>query len=238
MKNIELTNLTQLDYPITEAMNTLCTNLSFSGRSVKKVLVTSCRAGEGKSFVSVNMARALAGDGKNVVVVDADLRRSSMLATYTKDRKMRGLAHYLAEQAEWESIVHQTSVDGFYIVFNGQSVVNPHALLSTPRLGELLAQLERTFDFVVVDSPPIGLVVDASEIAKACDGVVLVVTNNTIPKKEIGDALAQIERTGCPLLGSVMNKVTFETHAAKKHYYKQYYSHYKSGYYGENKRKK
>ena len=233
MRQVEISNLKALDYPCTEAMNTLCTNLSFAGRSVKKILVTSCRAGEGKTFLSLNLMRMLAADGKNVVLVDADMRRSVLMSTYgiAQDKKQKGLAHYLADLCDWEQILYQTNIEGAYIIFHGQSVVNPHGLLSTPRLAQLMSQLERTFDMVIVDTPPIGLVVDAAEIAKVCDGVIFAVTNNTIPRKEMGDALAQIQRTGCPILGVVINKVTFDTHSAKKHYYKTYYSHYRSGYY-------
>jgi capsular exopolysaccharide synthesis family protein len=187
----------------------------------------------------MNLARALAGDGKNVVVVDADMRRSTMMSSYgvQLENKPVGLAHYLAEQCEWESIIYQTNIEGAYVIFHGQSVVNPHALLTTPRLSQLFSQLERAFDMVLVDTPPVGLVVDAAEIAKSCDGVVFALVNNTIGRKEMAEAVSQIERTGCPILGVVMNKVTFETHSAKKHYYKTYYSHYTNGYYKDADKK-
>jgi capsular exopolysaccharide synthesis family protein len=233
MKKIELTKLPSLDYPTIEGINTLCTNLSFSGRNIKKILVTSCHAGDGKTFIAMNLLRFLANNGKRVCLVDSDMRRSQLVAEFgvKLEKKPLGLAHYLAEQCDWESIINQTNIDGGYIVFHGQSVANPHALLTTVKLSQLMSQLERMFDIIIVDSPPIGLVIDAAEIAKCCDGILFVLTNNTISRSEMSDSMRQLDRTGVPILGSVMNKVTFNTHSSKKHYYKSYYSHYKSGYY-------
>ncbi|GHU71431.1 tyrosine-protein kinase CpsD [Clostridia bacterium] len=238
MNQINLTKLPVLDYPTTEALNTLCTNISFSGKSTRVIMNTSCRAGEGKSFLTMNLMRALAGEGKNVVLVDADIRRSTIVKTYAENPalKPKGLAHYLADLCSWEDILYQTNIEGAYLIFHGRSVANPHALLTTDKLNQLITQLLRSFDIVLVDTPPIGLVVDAAEIAKCCHGVLLTVTNGVITRKELSDAVAQIQRTGCPILGVVMNKVTFDTHSSRSHYYKTYYSHYKSGYYGEKEK--
>ena len=233
MKTAIFNNLVELDYACKEAMNTLCTNFSFAGRNVKKVVMTSCQPGEGKSFVTINLMRTLAELGKNVVVVDADMRRSVLIPQYEiqVDSKPRGLAHYLAEQCGLDDIVYKTNIDGAYMVFHGQDVVNSLALLTTPRLRQLLDELANAFDVVLIDSPPIGLIIDAAEIARSCDGVVFVVSNNTIARRELLDARVQMEKAGCNILGAVLNKVTFDTHSAKKHYYKTYYSHYNSGYY-------
>jgi capsular exopolysaccharide synthesis family protein len=236
LKYLELANLPALDYACSEGMNTLCANLAFAGKNVKSILVTSCHAGEGKTFLALNLARALAGTGKNVILVDGDMRRSKFQSTYGRsvDKPPQGLAHYLAELCEWEEAVCQTNIDGLYMIGHGRSVANPFALLTSPRLPQLIAQLERSFELAIFDSPPVGLVVDAAEIAKSCKGVLLTVTSGQIAKKEMTDAVKQIELTGTPILGFVMNKVTFDTHSAKKHYYKAYYSHYQSGYYDKD----
>jgi capsular exopolysaccharide synthesis family protein len=233
LKHAEWTKLTELDYPCTEALNTLCTNLSFSKSNLRSVLITSSRSREGKSFISVNLMRTMVGLGKSVVLIDADMRRSAVIAQYgvQLEKNTMGLAHYLAEQCEWEATINQTNIEGAYAIFHGQYVINSLALLTTQRLPRLISQLERAFDMVLIDAPPIGLVIDAAEIAKSCDGALFVVSNNLIPRREMIDARLQIEKTGCPILGAVLNKVTFETHSAKKHYYRTYYSHYTSEYY-------
>jgi len=177
--------------------------------------------------------RTLAELGKRVVVIDADMRRSVLIAQYgiRVNAKPRGLAHYLSEQCDWEEIIYRTNIEGAHIIFHGQDVVNSLALLTTPRLPLLLNQLSEVYDIVLIDSPPIGLIIDAAEIARSCDGAVFVVSNNSIARRELIDARAQLEKAGCHILGAVLNKVTFNTHISKKHYYKTYYSHYSSGYY-------
>ncbi|MDR2657714.1 MAG: CpsD/CapB family tyrosine-protein kinase [Oscillospiraceae bacterium] len=233
MKSADITELPKMDYPCTEALNTLCTNLSFSGFNVKSVMLTSCRSGEGKSFLTLNLMRALAGLGKSVVMIDADMRRSMLISRYgiRTAHKPMGLAQYLASQCECEDVLYQTNIPNAHMIFHGHEVANTLALLNTPRLPQLIQYLERNFDVVLIDSPPIGLIIDSAEIAKYVDGTVFVVTNNTIARRELLEAKNQIAKTGCPILGVVLNKVTFDTHSAKKHYYRTYYSHYSSGYY-------
>ncbi|GHU67156.1 hypothetical protein FACS1894184_06490 [Clostridia bacterium] len=233
MKKAEITELSNLDYPCTEALNTLCTNLSFSGSGVKSVMLTSCRAGEGKSFLALNLMRALAGLGKSVVLVDTDMRRSMLISRYgiRTENKPKGLAQYLAGQCESDDIIYPTNIPNASLVFHGHEVANTLALLNTPRLPALIKDLERRFDLVLFDAPPIGMIIDSAEIAKYMDGTVFVVTNNTVGRRELLDAKNQITKTGCPILGAVLNKVTFDTQSAKKHYYRTFYNHYSSGYY-------
>ena len=96
----------------------------------------------------------------------------------------------------------------------------------------MLDWLSTKFDFVLVDAPPVGMIIDAAEIAKSCDGVLFVITYNTISRREMQEAKLQIERTGCKILGAVLNNVSFDTYTSKKYYYKSYYnSHYESDYY-------
>ena len=92
---------------------------------------------------------------------------------------------------------------------------------------------------ILVDTPPIGAVVDAAEIAKRCDGSVLVVNYNNTRRRELLESKRQMEQSGCPILGCILNKVTFDTLSAKKYYNKTYYNHYyKSGYYTADEKKK
>ena len=233
MKSLELTRFAGLDYSCNEALNTLCTNLSFAGSDVKKIMLTSCHAQEGKSFLSMALMRSLAGIGKNVVLVDADLRRSLLTSRYgvKMEGKPQGLTHYLAGMCPMDDILYKTNIEGAYMILSGRDVANSLTLLSTDRFPNLLDALARMFDVVLVDCPPVGVIIDAAQIAKSCDGVVFVVSNNGVSRRELADARQQIEKTGCPILGAVLNKVTFDTHSSKKYYYKTYYSHYADGYY-------
>lgn len=237
MRYVVLSRFEKLDYACGEAMNTLCTNLEFSGKSVKKIMFTSCRPQEGKSFLTLNMMRTMAGLGKRIVLVDCDLRRSMLESKYISmvEGEKLGMTHYLAGQCQAEDIVYQTNIQNAYLVMVGRDVANSLQLLSTPLLGQLLNRLSESFDYVLVDAPPVGTIIDAALIARDCDGVVFAVSSNQIGRRELVDSVNQIRKTGTPILGSVLNKVEFDSSTAKKYYYKSYYTYYyKKGYENEN----
>ncbi|MDO4356662.1 MAG: CpsD/CapB family tyrosine-protein kinase [Clostridia bacterium] len=238
MKRLEIVRFQTLDYACSEAINTLCTNLSFSGAGVKKILVTSCESSEGKTFLTMNMMRTFAELGKRVVLVDADLRRSMIEAKYGlrfEGGKTIGLAHYLAGMADLDEILYEVGIPGAYMVPVGREVSNSLSLLSTPKFSQLLDRLAAQVDFVLVDAPPMGVIIDAAEIAKSCDGTVLAVKYNAISKRELIEVKQQIQMTGCPILGAVLNNVEFDSYSSKKYYYKSYYSNYAYGYYKPSK---
>ena len=233
MNKIEFTRFAELDYTGDEALNTLCTNLTFAGAGIRRIMMTSCHASEGKSFISMNMLRTFARLGKRVVLVDADLRRSMILARYggrVQKGVQFGLTHYLAGMCSAEDVLYETNMPGAYMVPVGREVNNSLSLLTTQKLSQLLDWLGDKFDFVLVDAPPVGMIIDAAEVAKSCDGVLFVINYNTI--SEMQEAKLQIERTGCKILGAVLNNVSFDSYSSKKYYYKSYYNtHYESDYY-------
>lgn len=239
MKRLEITRFQPLDYACAEAINTLCTNLSFSGAEVKRILVTSCESSEGKTFLTMNMMRTFATLGKRVVLVDADLRRSLIDAKYGlryPQGKSVGLAHYLAGMVGLEDVLYDTGIPGAYMVPVGREVSNSLSLLNTPRFGQLLDRLASQADFVLVDAPPMGVIIDAAEIARYCDGTLLAVKYNAISRRELTDVKRQLEMTGCPILGAVLNSVELDTYSSKKYYYKSYYYNRENNYYTPVKR--
>lgn len=227
MKYASINRLPTLDYPVTEALNTLCTNLSFVNPNIKKIMLTSCRPEEGKSFMSINLMRSLASLGKQVILVDADLRRSVLESRYGINLmgERYGLSHYLAGMCSIEDILYTTDINGAFIVPSGPDVANPMSLLSSTYLPQLLDDLAGLCDIVLIDAPPIGSVIDAAMIARSCDGMFFVVRSNTVTRAELLDARLQIEKTGCAILGTVLNQVATDSRSAKKYYYKAYYNH-------------
>jgi len=238
VKRASISNLEEMDYSGTEALNTICSNLIFAGRDVKKIVMTSCTAGEGKSFLTMHIAQNLARRGKSVVLVDADLRRSYLIKRYgmETDGEWRGLAHFLAGYDDLDDVVYATDLDNVYVIPTGRDVANPIQLLDTQHFEDMMNVLARRFDFVIVDAPPVGLVIDAAEIAKVCDGAVLVIEYNKTRRRDILDAQKQIAQAGCTVLGCIINKVTFDSLSAKKYYNRSYYSHYNSEYYRRDKK--
>lgn len=193
-------------------------------------MITSCHAAEGKSFLSMNIMRTMAKFGKRVALVDADLRRSMITAKYSlqysgEDQK-RGLAHLLVGMAGEDEVIYQTNIEGAYMVPVGREVSNPLPLLNSPRFEALLDHLSQNVDYVLVDAPPVGTVIDAAQIAKSCDGTLIVVNYNSVRRQELIDVKEQLEQTGCPILGTVLNMVEYDNYLNKKYYYKSYYSNY------------
>ena len=226
-----------LDYAGNEALNTICSNLTFSGKNIKKIVITSCEPNDGKSFVSIQTVLNMARRGKRVVLMDADLRLSVLNAHYDIQLagKGYGLAHLLSGQCQIDDIVYETNVPNVFYIPIGTDVQVPLSLIATPDFDNLVTTLGEAFDFVVIDAPPVGMVIDAAEIAKSCDGSVLVLEYNKTHRRALQDAKEQMERTGVPILGCVLNKVTMDRLSTKKYYsYGGKYGRYgKYGKYGE-----
>ena len=233
MNYLNITRFPALDYACTEAMNTLCTNLSYCGTDIRTILFTSRYEQEGKSGIAMNVMRTLAGYGKRVLLVDADLRCSTLARRYRFNyarREAFGLAQYLAGMCELEDAIYQTDLNGAYILPAGRDVLNSMQLLASPRYGEMMAALRQSFDVILVDSPPAGLIVDAIEVAKYCDGAIIVVACNVGRRQDIAEVKENIAKTGCRVLGAVMNGVNLKSFRNRKYYYRseRYSSYYKS----------
>ena len=234
MKQLKIGRFPALDYACSEALNTLCTNLSYCGREVRSSLFTSRYEQEGKSGIAMNVMRTLAGYGKRVLLVDADLRCSTLARRYRftyAQRENAGLAQHLAGMCELQDVVYRTNLPGAFILPAGHEVLNSMQLLASYRYGEMMDALRDEFDIVLVDSPPAGLIVDAIEIARYCDGAVIVVEYNRGRVQDVADVAANLAKTGCKVLGAVMNGVNLKSFRNRKYYYRSerysaYYHHY------------
>ena len=225
-----------LDYAGSEAMNTVCSNISFSGKNVRKIVITSCEPNDGKSFVAIQMASNLAKRGKRVVLVDVDLRLSVMNAHY--DIQLTppgyGLAHFLSGQCEVENVLYETNLANMYLIPIGTDVQAPLSLIATPDFDKMVNALGEMFDYVIIDAPPIGLVIDAAEIAKSCDGSLLVLEYSKTHRRALAEAKRQLDMTGTPILGCILNKVAMDRLSTKKYYsYGGKYGYSKYGRYGK-----
>ena len=234
MRQLKIGRFPALDYACSEALNTLCTNLSYCGREVRTILFTSRYEQEGKSGIAMNVMRTLAGYGKRVLLVDADLRCSTLARRYRftyAQRENAGLAQHLAGMCELQDVVYRTNLPGAFILPAGHEVLNSMQLLASYRYGEMMDALRDEFDIVLVDSPPAGLIVDAIEIARYCDGAVIVVEYNRGRVQDVADVAANLAKTGCKVLGAVMNGVNLKSFRNRKYYYRSerysaYYHHY------------
>lgn len=243
MKQLYFGNFPPLDYACNEALNTLCTNLSFVGKNIRKIMLTSCHSDEGKSFISLNMMRTMAKIGYSVALVDTDLRRSHIVSKYkltdVEGKPLNGIAHFLSGKIEDpEEIIYETDLEGGYFVPIGRKMSNPLPLFNSELLPQFLDFLESKFDYVIIDTAPVGTVIDAAQIAQHCDGALIVVNYNAVHRQELIDTKQLIEQTGCPILGTVLNQVEMGDYSTKKYYYRSSYYRSYYGYSDDSKSKK
>ena len=234
---VELEKLEKLGYGKKEAFNSLRTNLSFCGADIQVIAFTSCTPDEGKSSTVMELGRAMAEDGKRVLLVDADLRKSILVGRHhanSKSGSIKGLSHYLSGQAKLADVLYETNIENLDIVFAGRTTPNPTELLGNQYFDELMRYAREKYDMVLIDTPPLGSVIDTAIIAPKCDGAVLVVEANKCSYRFVQDIKKQVEVTGCKILGVVLNKVKVEKGGYYNRYYKGYYSGYYKPYYGDS----
>ncbi len=238
MRTIELIAEEQNNYFMREAFNTLRTNILFSGKNIKTIVVTSCMAHEGKSTISFETSRSLAESGKKVLLVDADLRKSVMVSRLTKERGITGLSQLLSGQISIEQSIYKTQIEGLDVIFAGPYPPNPTELVGSQAFKELMDAKRDDYDYIIVDAPPLGLVIDAAVMASSCDGAVIVVNTGHIKYRMAQGVKEQLEKSGCKILGVVLNQIDRKrTVGHEDGYYYSYgskYGSYDSGYYGYN----
>ena len=222
MEKIELNDKIELTNQEKEVYRTLRTNLEFTGVENRVIAITSCTRDDGKSTVTYNLARALAQAGKNTVHIDADMRKSVLAGRLGLQGIDKGLSHYLSGQAQMSEIIYATNKKNFFMLPCGVFPTNPTELLGNARLETLLTRLKNTFDYVLIDTPPLGLVIDAAVISKACDGSVLVLAANKSSKTLARTVSTQLKTANPNLIGVVLNKVEVR----KGSYYKKKYGNY------------
>lgn len=195
------------DFFVNEANKSLRTNLGFCGKDKKVITFTSYSPGEGKSTTVINLALSLTDINQKVLIIDADLRKSSLMHKLKAVGVQKGLSHYLSRQARVEDVVYETNVKNLDIMFSGPFPPNPAELLGSQLFGMTVTSLKEYYDYILVDTPPIGSVIDAAVVAEKSDGAIIVIESGAISHKLEQDSIKQLEKTGCPILGVILNKV-------------------------------
>ncbi len=225
---ITLEKIEKLDFMSNEAYKQIRTNIQFCGSNVNVICVTSSLPGEGKSSVSFHLAISMAESSKRVIFIDADLRRSVVIGRYKPDQAVSGLSLYLSDRNSLEDIICETNIPNLDMIFTGPMPPNPAELLEGKSFHELLESLRESYDYVIIDTPPLGSVIDSAIVAKLCDGVVLVIEADGVSYKFIQKVKKQLEQGNCRILGAVLNKVNIKKNAYQ--YYGRKYKHYNSEY--------
>ena len=191
MQTINIERLRKLDYRANEAYKNLRTNIQLCGSDIKVIMLTSTTPGEGKSTVSFNLAVSLAEAGKKVIFIDADLRKSVLVGRYKINTSVKGLTHFLSGINKFEEVMYATNVENFNVVFSGPVPPNPTELLGNKVFKTLIKVLRDLYDYIIIDTPPIGSVIDSAIVAQECDGVAYVMAANDVSYKYAQKGLEQ-----------------------------------------------
>lgn len=219
--SVQLKNLTARDYGYEEALKTLRTNIQFCGRNIKVIMLSSSVPNEGKTDIAFELASSLAQIGKKTLFIDADIRKSVIVSRLQPDRVVHGLSQYLNGQKSKSEIIYKTNVDNLEMIFSGPYSPNPADLLEEAGFSLLIEGIRMEYDYVIIDTPPMINLIDGAIIAPNCDGVVLVIESGAVSYHIIQQVKKQLEKTGCKILGLVLNKVNM-----KGNRYNKYYSAY------------
>lgn len=212
--------------PDAEAYRILRTNIEFNrgNQDANCITITSGGAGEGKSTTLCNLATVCAQGGYSVLLIDADLRRPSMHTLFEVSNAI-GLTNYLTSDVRLEEVVVRTPVENLYFMPSGMLPADSAGILNSQRMSELIADVKSRFDLVLIDSPPILGVSDASVLSNVADLTMLVVQHRKLPRHMLLRVKQTVENVGGKVLGVVLNNVDIRSDSQYA-YYTSYYTYY------------
>lgn len=213
---------------ISEVFRTLRTNIQFMNTQgkLKTILVTSTLPGEGKSWVSSNLAVTFAQAGKKVVLIDADMRKGRQYSIFGVSPRP-GLSNYLSGigvnneegSTDLADFIQETDVDNLYIISAGNIPPNPAELLIAPQMVDLLDRLKDMCDIIIIDGPPSQLVTDALILTRLVDSTLIVTASKCTKKEDLRRVVANIQNVGGKIAGIVVNKVPMNAKKYEQSYY-------------------
>jgi len=228
----EKVNLTsKVSEPVAEAIRSLRTNIQFcnTDKIVKTICVTSCVPNEGKSTTTINLAISMAEAGRKVLHIDADMRKPKLYKDVAAKHNV-GLSNYLSGMVDLKDAINETNYENLHVILCGPKPPNPAELLDTERFRLMLTALKDEYDYIIIDTPPLGSMIDAAIVAAHTDGTIMLVEYNTVDYKKAQMVKEQLEKANARILGVIVNKIP-------RREYKQYYYHDYDYYYRKNARK-
>ncbi len=207
---------------VAEAIRIIRTNLEFSGvdKKVHTVLITSSVPGEGKSFISANLATAFAQNGSKVLLMDCDMRKGRLHKIFNIEND-KGLSNLLLENVEvrFNSYIRRTQIENLYLLPKGVVPPNPSELLNSPKTKVLLRTLADKFDYVILDGTPVNGLTDSIILTKYVDKTVIVSSLNQTKTNELEFTKKSLLSVGADIAGVIVNR-TNDIHGS---YYGNYY---------------
>ena len=223
------------NFRVQEAVKVLRTNLQFCGQSTRVIAITSTHENEGKTVVALHIAKSFAELGKNVLVVDADMRKSVIAGRNTDSTDYTGLSEVLNGLKKVSECIKATTVPHLFLLLAGKYPPNPVELLSGQFFASLITEARKVYDYIIIDTPPLGAVIDAAVVASNCDGIALVIGDDSISSRVVKGVVDQLKLSDCRILGVIRNNARG---SKRDGYYGKYgrygkYGKYYGKYYGK-----
>jgi capsular exopolysaccharide synthesis family protein len=205
------------------AAKTLLANIRFSSidTQIKSIVVTSSVPNEGKSTVAGSLANAIATSGKNVLLVDCDLHNPT-LAHRLNLQGAQGIYSVLTYQVQPVEAVQPTSQPNMYFLGSEPGIPNPADVFASKRFAKFLEALEEAYDYVVIDTPPVGTFVDAAILGNLADATVFVVRENHVRRSQMIAAYDQLAKADVNVIGAVLNCCEDDDSMSSYYYYEYY----------------
>jgi tyrosine-protein kinase Etk/Wzc len=210
-----------------EALRGLRTSLHFAMLEAtdNRLMITGPSPNIGKSFISINLGAVIAQSGKRVLVMDADMRKGHVHTAFNA-QSQDGLSDVLVDKRDLDEVIRQSPINGLSYISRGKAPPNPSELLMSDRFSRLVEALSERFDMVIIDTPPVLAVTDASVIGHQCGTTLMVARYGLNPAREIDVAVRRLESSGVEVKGAILNAI--ERKAATSYGYGYYHYAYKT----------
>lgn len=210
--------------PVCESYRTARNSIKFASidKAIKSLLITSSIEGEGKTTTLGNLGISFTFDGKEVLLVDTDLRRPSIHNLFGLPNSI-GITNILAGKAEISEAINKTDIKGLSVLTSGPVPLDPGRLIESQKMQQLIKELIQKYDLIILDAPPVLIANDAVVLAGYVDSSILVLESKKITSPNLTQALALLNQSNIQPLGAILNKVMIESGGYYNYYKRQYY---------------
>lgn len=207
--------------PVSEAYRNIRTNIQFSNidKNIKTIMITSAGQGEGKTTTISNIAAAFSDTSKKVIIIDCDLRKPKVHKVF-KITNNKGVTDCLLNDNSYKEYIHKDEEENLHILTAGQTPPNPAEMLSSNKMKKLIEDIEKDYDYILIDAPPVCIVTDAAILSTLTDGVILLCASGEAEIDMVKRAKENLEKVNANILGVILNKLPINTRSY------QYYSYY------------
>lgn len=225
---------------VAEAYRILRTNILYSSidKKIKTISITSTGPGEGKSVTVANFSIALAHAGSKVLIIDADLRKPRIHKYFSVSNSV-GLTNIIVEDLDWkEHVKTLEELPNLQIITSGPIPPNPSELCGSAKMKNFINSIKEEFDYIIIDTPPSGVVTDGTLISSYTDGTILVVASGNVEIEAVKRTKSLLSNVNANILGVVLNRIPTNDSGYYKYYYHSYYHDEVTGDRKKKKRKK